>query len=321
MDYKEKYEDALNRAKIINPGTADYEVAVKIFPELKESEDEKIRKELIKLMKQMSNTIVENYTTIEISTFVSWLEKQKDHEDELEKAYKTADEVQYRRGYEAAKREFEKQGEQKSEINDNILLRFAFYQYDDDTLYLSSVFVEECSRKRGYGSKILKAAEEVAKTLGVSKIRLKVERNTWMEEWYKKNGYEHLCSEGEYDWLEKRIEQKHAECRQCRQETKPNGGIVYEDFNDGDGYYKVDLAYLSKSQVELIENLVASWQNHTNNIGKWSEEDENMLQKALSIIRYALSIPADKEDDPCFAGSSTIDWLKSLKQRMKGETK
>jgi len=51
----------------------------------------------------------------------------------------------------------------------------------------------------------------------------------------------------------------------------------------------------------------------------WSEEDENMLQKALSTIRYALSIPADKEDDPCFAGSSTIAWLKSLKERMKGE--
>lgn len=51
-----------------------------LFPELKESEDERIRYELIKLMKQMSNTIVENYTTIEISTFVDWLEKQGEQE-------------------------------------------------------------------------------------------------------------------------------------------------------------------------------------------------------------------------------------------------
>jgi len=79
-------------------------------------------------------------------------------------------------------------------------------------------------------------------------------------------GYKFAGLEGEdiINWLEKQSEQKHAECRQCRQETKPNGGIVYEDFDDGDGYYKVDLAYLSKSQVELIENLVASWQNPTN---------------------------------------------------------
>lgn len=95
--------------------------------------------------------------------------------------------------------------EQKPEIKDDVLSRFAFYQYDDDTLYLSSVFVEECNRKHGYGTKILKAAEEVAKTFGVSKIRLKVERNTWMEEWYKKNGYEYLSPDGEYDWLENRV--------------------------------------------------------------------------------------------------------------------
>ena len=50
MDYKQKYEQALERAKIINPGTADYEVAVKIFPEL-ESEGERIRKSLIEHIK------------------------------------------------------------------------------------------------------------------------------------------------------------------------------------------------------------------------------------------------------------------------------
>lgn len=96
--------------------------------------------------------------------------------------------------------------EQKSEINDDVLSRFAFYQYDNDTIYLSSLFVRESDRKCGYGSKILKAAEEVAETFGISKIRLKVESNTWMEEWYKKNGYEYLSAEGEYDWLEKRVD-------------------------------------------------------------------------------------------------------------------
>lgn len=35
--------------------------------------------------------------------------------------------------------------------------------------------------------------------------------------------------------------------------------IVLEDFNEGDGYYKVHLAYLSKEQVEEIETLVSKW--------------------------------------------------------------
>ena len=35
--------------------------------------------------------------------------------------------------------------------------------------------------------------------------------------------------------------------------------IVLEDFNEGNGYYKVNLAYLNKEQVEEIENLVAKW--------------------------------------------------------------
>ena len=35
--------------------------------------------------------------------------------------------------------------------------------------------------------------------------------------------------------------------------------IVLEDFNEGNGYYKINLAYLSKEQVEEIEALVSKW--------------------------------------------------------------
>ena len=35
--------------------------------------------------------------------------------------------------------------------------------------------------------------------------------------------------------------------------------IVLEDFNEGDGYFKVNLAYLTKEQVEEIESLVSKW--------------------------------------------------------------
>jgi GNAT superfamily N-acetyltransferase len=175
MDYKEKYEEIIKNLKEAKETMGGYtfsSVVDKIIPELKESEDEKIKEDLIQWISEFPDIIWRGHYTKDV---IAWLEKQ---------------------------------GEMKSDINDDILLRFAFYQYDDDTLYLSSVFVEECNRKRGYGSKILKAAEEVAKTLGISKIRLKVETNSWMEEWYKRNGYEYLTSEGKYDWLEKQCKQK-----------------------------------------------------------------------------------------------------------------
>lgn len=35
--------------------------------------------------------------------------------------------------------------------------------------------------------------------------------------------------------------------------------IVLEDFNEGNGYYKVNLAYLNMEQVEEIETLVSTW--------------------------------------------------------------
>lgn len=72
-DYKKKYEDAFERAKVINPGTADYEVVVKIFPELKESEDERIRKELIQSIKG-------NMCVIHKDKCIAWLEKQSKQE-------------------------------------------------------------------------------------------------------------------------------------------------------------------------------------------------------------------------------------------------
>ena len=42
--------------------------------------------------------------------------------------------------------------------------------------------------------------------------------------------------------------------------------IVLEDFNEGNGYYKINLAYLNKEQVEEIEALVSKWNPTDENI-------------------------------------------------------
>lgn len=56
-------------------------------------------------------------------------------------------------------------------------------------------------------------------------------------------------------WLEKQSEK--VDCPQNLQ--VPNGGIVLEDFNGGEGHYKVNLDFLNKNQVEEIENIVNGW--------------------------------------------------------------
>lgn len=110
------------------------------------------------------------------------------------------------------------------------------------------------------------------------------------------------------------FEQKPAE---CKQEIKLNGGIIYEDFNEGDGYYKVNLAYLSKSQVELIENLVSSWQNSTDNTTAWSEEDEEIVEalndyvKNLDILFSEIKI-GDRDISSKEFREKVQSWLKSL---------
>ena len=86
MDYKEKYEMALERAKKLkeNPQMVFYEYSPKegdticdyIFPELKESKDEKIRKAIIEGLKAMKSNF-HTISSIKIDDAINWLEKQK----------------------------------------------------------------------------------------------------------------------------------------------------------------------------------------------------------------------------------------------------
>ena len=82
MNYEKKYKEALERAKGLLEGMdeGDYlassEDIENIFPELKETEDERIRKELIAIYSVGAKV---NAKTGDISDkdIVAWLEKQK----------------------------------------------------------------------------------------------------------------------------------------------------------------------------------------------------------------------------------------------------
>ena len=77
MDYEKKYNEAIKRAK---QHCADYVVET-IFPELKESEGEKIRKALIKLVKKAGEGYENVIDGVSIENAISWLEKQDKQQD------------------------------------------------------------------------------------------------------------------------------------------------------------------------------------------------------------------------------------------------
>ncbi len=60
-------------------------------------------------------------------------------------------------------------------------------------------------------------------------------------------------------WLEKQGKCK-TDCHSNHQDVNyPNGCIVLEDFNGGEGFYKLNLDYLNKKQVEEVEEMVRTW--------------------------------------------------------------
>jgi len=81
MDYKEKYEEALSRARKLYHAAKvlEYEQDIKnyeeIFPELAEPEDEKIRKTLIEIFSGVGK---KDWRDIPTEKIIAWLEKQKD---------------------------------------------------------------------------------------------------------------------------------------------------------------------------------------------------------------------------------------------------
>lgn len=111
MDYEKAYKEALERAKkeLKTCGSMDCDAAKQIFrffPELKKSDDERIRKEIISIVKSYRESCVTEGNH-RFDNCIAWLEKQG-------KSYTKKDvDDAWLKGICDAKRELEKQGEQK----------------------------------------------------------------------------------------------------------------------------------------------------------------------------------------------------------------
>ena len=124
MNYEEKYKNALAHAREIHRNEEDKRRDMEwLFPELKESEDEKIRKGLINIINLSYDCGIaitkENY-----KKYIAWLEKQESVEEIVERcktswynegkiagmAEGLTDDEKYQQGWHDA---LEKQSEQK----------------------------------------------------------------------------------------------------------------------------------------------------------------------------------------------------------------
>ena len=96
MDYEQKYAKALEIAEKYwnSPRTCfDIDILAEIFPQLKESEDERIRKALICGMHALKSQCKEYFASIPIDNIIAWLEKQGEqkHVDNIEPKFKVGD--------------------------------------------------------------------------------------------------------------------------------------------------------------------------------------------------------------------------------------
>ena len=57
-------------------------------------------------------------------------------------------------------------------------------------LFLSNLMVQPEDRNKGIGKALLDYSEKAAKRLGMKRIALKVRKDSWMENWYKRIGYQ-----------------------------------------------------------------------------------------------------------------------------------
>ena len=214
MDYEKLYKETINKLrKLHDDWNSTQNRAAKelefVLPELRESEDEKIRKGLIEHLKELKEQSVEGShlkRPEHYDTWISWIEKQ---------------------------------GNQDNNEDVDILQRFSFYSYKDEpnVLYFSGLYVNEEYRNKGIGTKILKIADKVSTSMECNYIRLKTESGGDAERLYKENGYNTLKKEGNQVWLEKKGEQK--PINMIEPKFKPGDKIVEKDIYEcGSGTIK-----------------------------------------------------------------------------------
>lgn len=318
MDYEKKYKEALGWMQSLYNGLhgKTKEEAEKYFPELKESEDERIRKELIFYLGDMpEDTELRNGITNR--DVLAWLEKQKSVGEIVERCKNSwynegkiagmaeglTDDEKYQQGWHDA---LEKQGKQK--------------------------YADKTEPKFKVGDWIITKDKNVHKDYSVCKI-VEIENNRY----HLENGdYLDIDTLEQYDYRLWTIQDAKdgdvlafknniGDIIICKSPTNYNTRSYCRLVNEylikreESGWDSTLLVPTTKEQRELLFKKMKEagyqWNPDKKELKKvdkkiaWSEDDEefyNDIIKYFSDLDYSLS---HDEDD-------VINWLKSLKERL-----
>jgi len=310
MDYKEKYEQALEKAaalyKASEPMSGCNVIIETLFPELKESEDERIRKALIDYFNDFT---LPTFEGLEPKKILAWLEKQGDANKE------------YWRGYREGKQEIldkyaelEKQGGQKSADKVEPKFNFKVGQWivatgkcvylitkidgfnitlvdtnGDEYVFDVSSFDDayQWTIEDAKNGDVL--AEEPIEGYSSSFVAIYKKRN--------EEDFDSYCFVG-FDGYFYEDERGHS-TENIHPATKEQRDLLFQKIKESG--YEWDS---EKKELKKIE------QKHT----EWSEEDEEMFEYALDMIEWYSGENEDK--------SRLVSvWLKSIKGRIQPQPK
>ena len=331
MDYEKKYKETIDKIRELqwrhrfSPVNDDIE---ELFSELTESEDEKIRKELIYHLGNFHPKSV--LKTIYVKDAIAWLEKQKSIElcedEKIRKElldmfnvngswhgidYKTIHnwlekkrysefelENEYWRGYDDAKMHMEeKQGEQKPNkcmySNDNYT--------DEDRRVLCDGCEENCELKQKpeWSEEDEKRLKSVIEECSFHKDRYKHE--------IEESAYYTLC-ERNICWLKSLKDRVLPQQKQeWSEEDLAMHELILRELRDNEKCQANYSRHFAKL-INWFESLKDRVQLQSNQ--EWSEEDERNADSLLEMCSYA-------EKDFI----EEINWLKSLKDRVLPQSK
>jgi GNAT superfamily N-acetyltransferase len=283
------------------------------------SEDERIRQCIGLSLTDVDEQRFKDFGTT-LKECLAYIERQKGQTGKkwiYEDDYKSQLDAQYQQGLEDGRKEQKPEGWSEDYRDEDLRTRFAFYTYkdEDDVLYLSNVFVEETSRNKGFGTKILAAAEKVAETIGAINIRLKVKQDSSANAWYRKHGYGYIAFEGDYDWLEKTLEY----LKPSKQEWSDEDYKIIESINM---VFDMCAAKNIATEETTLYKLRAWLKHLPERINlqpkqEWSDDDKTRLkvikeelERFIMFKQYGTPLSTDD-----------IEWLKSLPVRFNLQPK
>ncbi len=326
MDYKEKYEQALEVAKeTYNKQPMYKDWLESMFPELKESEDEKVRKEIVGFIQiEVEDEIVGN-------KWIAWLEKQGEQKpsDKVEPRFKVGDWItngDYTwKIVEVETLDYILQSQDGNVVDDTIShVDEQFHSFtiedakDGDVLTNGKMVVifkrfEEPSYRQHIVAYIgLDRGGDIQITddtwrLGIDKTKpaTKEQRDLLFQE----------MKEAGYEWDAEKKELKKIEDEEYNGEDYGIDSLYHaqrileKTLGKVDGYQTDDGILSHKCAITAVKKLYE--QKST-----WSEGDEERIKNILSVldVQVCWDGATGKKGNPY---QKEIDWLKSLKDRVQ----